>query len=145
MTYLTLTLATILLFIIPIAASTLARLIHFALGLQGRDFNINSIFGKVGLWFLTDSKYKAVNLFKDAVTCIYCFTTHIAALETIIAYTYLFGPFGLLALLIVPALALTLQNYLQFYIYQPYFEVSDEEEEEIIEDKQTNYERNGSN
>lgn len=145
MTYLTLTLATILLFVIPIAASTLARLIHFALGLQGRDFNINSIFGKVGLWFLTDSTNKFVNFFKDAVTCIYCFTTHIAALETIVAYTHLFGPFGLLALLIVPALALTLQNYLQFYIYQPYFEVSDEEEIiNNIEDKHTN-ERNGSN
>lgn len=121
MTYLTILIATLLFIIIPIASATQARLVHFALGLQGQDFNIQAIFGRVGLWILSESENKLVNLFKDAVTCIYCLTHHIALLETIVAYTLLFGPWGLVAVLIVPAVALAVQNYLQLKVYSQFY------------------------
>jgi hypothetical protein len=142
MTYITILLAVLAMIIIPIASATLARLIHFALGLQGQDFNIQAVFGKIGLWFLIEAEgNKPLNLFKEAVTCIYCFTTHIATVETIVAYTLLFGPWGLLAVMLVPPIALTLQNYLQFYIYQPYFTPEGEEAGDIPTEEQ----HNGSN
>ena len=128
----TIILAFVLMLVIPIASSTFARLIHFTLGLQGVDFNLQAIFGKLGFWFLMESKNKAVNLFKDAVTCIYCLTHHITVIETIVAYTLLFGYWGLLAVFIVPAIALTLQQILQFYVYQPYFTAGEEESTESI-------------
>ncbi len=129
MTYLTILIASLLFIIIPIASSTLARLIHFTLGLQGDTFNMNSIFGKVGLWLLMESENKLVNLFKDAVTCIFCLTHHIALLETIVAYTWLFGPWGLLSILIVPAVALMIQNFLQIKIYSHFYSEEDTNQE----------------
>jgi hypothetical protein len=141
MTYLSLLIASLLLFIIPIASATLARLIHFALGLQGTYFDINSIFGKIGLYLLTESSNKIANFFKEAITCIYCFTTHLATLFTIIIYSLFFGYYGLLAILVVPPVALTLQNFLQFYIYQPYFT----DETNNVEEEINNEDHNGSN
>ena len=126
---LTITLAITAFIIIPIASSALARQLHFMLGLQGEAFNINALFGKIGLWLLMDSNNKAINLFKDAVTCIFCFTHHIALLETIVAYTLLFGAWGLLSVFIVPAVALMVQNYLQKVVYSQYYS-----EEPINED-----------
>jgi hypothetical protein len=137
MTYLTILIATLLFIIIPIAAATQARLIHFALGLQGQHFNIQAIFGRVGLWVLSEGENKLVNLFKDAVTCIYCFTHHIALLETIVAYTLLFGPWGLVAILIVPAVALMVQNYLQLKVYSQFYG-SEEDTNQNIVNNETN-------
>jgi len=137
MTLTTIVLAFLLMLVIPIASSALARLLHFALGLQGQDFNIQAIFGRLGFWLLIPNEgtgigTKLINIFKEGVTCIYCLTNHIALLETIVAYTLLFGPLGLLALFAVPAIALTVQNYLQFYIYQPYYTPEEGSEEDTL-------------
>ena len=121
MTYITILIASLLFVIIPLTSSALARQLHFMLGLQGEELNINAIFGKVGLWFLMENDSKLLNMFKDAVTCIYCITHHIAIIETVIAFTWLFGWYGLFALLLVPALALTIQNYLQKSVYSQYY------------------------
>lgn len=138
MTYLTILIATLLFIIIPLVAATQARLIHFALGLQGQDFNIQAIFGEIGLWFLMDSDNKLINLFKDAVTCIFCLTHHIALLETIVAYTLLFGPWGLVAIFIVPAVALMIQNLLQLKVYSQFYESDEDINQNIINNETQN-------
>lgn len=151
MTPITITLAVIAFFFIPIASSALARQLHFMLGLQGEVFNIEAIFGRLGFWLLMDSNNKLVNLFKDAVTCIHCLTHHIALIETIVAYTVLFGAWGGFAILIVPGLALIVQNYLQKTVYSQFYsdEVSNDEvssNEPLTKDSNINQNSNdGSN
>ena len=85
-----------------------------------------------------DSDNKLVNLFKDAVTCIFCLTHHIALLETIVAYTLLFGAWGLVAILIVPALSLTVQNYLQKVVYSQYYSEEEVNNNEPINEDNIN-------
>lgn len=130
MTYITILIASLLFIIIPIASSAIARQLHFALGLQGEVFNIDSIFGKTGLTLLMDSDHKKyskyIDMLKTGVTCIYCFTNHIAILMTMMAYVPLFGAWGLLAIFIVPAVALMVQNYLQIKVYSQFY--SEEED-----------------
>lgn len=127
MTYITILIALTLFIIIPIVSATQARLIHFTLGFQGQDFNINSIFGKLGFWLLTDSDSKIINLYKDAVTCIYCLTHHIAAIEAIVLYTILFGWWGLVTVFVIPGVSVMIQTYLQKTIYsQFYSDINDE-------------------
>ena len=130
MTYTTILIATLLFFLIPIASATLARQVHFMLGLQGDTLNLQSIFGRVGFWLLMESKGKALNMFKDAVTCIFCLTHHIAIIETAIAYSWLFNWYGLFSLLIVPAVALMFQNYLQKTVYSQFYSNESVEEED---------------
>lgn len=136
MTVINILIGVILFFVIPIASAALARQLHFMFGLQGEELNISAILGKVGLWLLSNNNdSRLLNLFKDAVVCIFCLTHHIAFIETIVAYTVLYGPWGLLSIFIVPAVALIIQNYLQTNVYSKYYS-----EEESVDN--TNPENN---
>ena len=97
------------------------RTIHFALGFQYGDFNLDAIFGKLGYWFIQDSDNYNINKFKEAVTCIFCFTSHFTYLISLIIFTILFNFWwALLASIVVASLSFNVQQVLHIYIYSKY-------------------------
>jgi hypothetical protein len=106
---------------VTFSSANLARLIHFAIGFQYGDLNVNAMFGSIGYWLIQESKYNWLNNFKEAITCIFCLTHHIATLQTLVIFTLMFNFwYALLALILIPALAFTLQNILHIYIFSRY-------------------------